>query len=114
MLIRFWGTRGSLPAPLNYRAVRAKIRAALIAALEHRLDDPEAVYRFIDGELPFSVRGTFGGNFSCVELACGDQFVLCYMGSGAREFGNALLARYGPARKHRFNIFMSHLHWDHI
>ena len=32
MLIRFWGTRGSLPAPLNFRAVRSKIRAALLAA----------------------------------------------------------------------------------
>ena len=25
MLIHFWGTRGSLPAPLNYLAVRTKI-----------------------------------------------------------------------------------------
>ncbi len=115
MLVRFWGTRGSLPAPLNYRAVRAKVRDALLAAQGRPFDGPEATEAFIDQELPFSVGGTFGGNTGCVELATGgDEFVLCDLGSGAREFGNSLLARYGPARKHRFNIFMSHLHWDHI
>ena len=30
--VRFWGTRGSLPAPLRERAVRGKIRDALLAA----------------------------------------------------------------------------------
>lgn len=115
MLIHFWGTRGSLPAPLNYQAVRAKVRDALLAAADRRLEGPPAVEAFIDHELPFSVRGTYGGNTSCVELVTGgDEFVLCDLGSGVREFGNSLLARYGPARKHRFNIFMSHLHWDHI
>src|SRR5690242_686336 len=115
MLIRFWGTRGSLPAPLDYTAVRAKIRDALTAALERRPDSPAAVEAFIDRDLPFSVRGTFGGNTSCVELVTGgDEFVLCDLGSGVREFGNHLLTRFGPARKHRFNVFMSHLHWDHI
>lgn len=115
MLIRFWGTRGSLPAPLNHRAVRAKVRDALLKAQGRTFDGPEAAETFVDRELPFSVGGTFGGNTSCVELITGgDEFVLCDLGSGAREFGNSLLARYGPARKHRFNIFMSHLHWDHI
>ncbi|MGO9060140.1 MAG: MBL fold metallo-hydrolase [Candidatus Binataceae bacterium] len=115
MLIRFWGTRGSLPAPLNHRAVRAKVRDALLAGQGRRFEGPEAAEAFIDRELPFSVGGTFGGNTSCVELVTGgDEFVLCDVGSGAREFGNSILARYGPARKHRFNIFMSHLHWDHI
>ena len=29
--VRFWGTRGSLPAPLGHDAVRLKIREALLA-----------------------------------------------------------------------------------
>jgi len=115
MLIRFWGTRGSLPAPLDYRAVRAKIRDALIAARNQSLDTAEAVDAFIDQRLPFSVSGTFGGNTSCVELVTGgDEYVLCDLGSGVREFGNRLLAKYGPGKHHRFNVFMSHLHWDHV
>ena len=115
MLIRFWGSRGSIPAPLNYRAVQAKVREALLTARGHRLDTPEAIDAFVAKELPFSVAGTYGGNSSCVEIETGgDEYVLCDVGSGAREFGNALLAKHGPARKSRFNIFLSHTHWDHI
>jgi phosphoribosyl 1,2-cyclic phosphodiesterase len=115
MLIRFWGTRGSLPAPLGNRAVRDKIRLALIAARGRPLDGPEAIDAFIERELPFSVGGTFGGNSSCVEIAgAGDEYVICDLGTGVREFGNSLIARQGAARKHRINVFMSHVHWDHI
>ncbi len=115
MLIRFWGTRGSLPAPLNFRAVRSKIRAALLAARAQSLDGADAVDRFIDRTLPFSIGGTYGGNTSCVEIVTGgDEYVLCDMGSGAREFGNSVLAKDGPGKKNRYNVFMSHLHWDHV
>ncbi len=31
-----------------------------------------------------------------------------------REFGNRLLQAHGRGRTHCFNIFLSHLHWDHI
>ena len=114
--VRFWGTRGSLPAPLRERAVRGKIRDALLAARGHTLDTPEAIDAFIDHALPFSVRGTYGGNTSCVELSTGrdEEFVLCDLGTGIREFGNRLIREQGADRKRRFNIFISHPHWDHI
>ena len=115
IVVRFWGTRGSLPAPLGHVALRRKIRAALVAANGRRFEPAEALDTFIDRELPFSVSGTFGGNSSCVEIATGGaEYVLCDLGTGAREFGNRVLAEHGPSRKHRFNIFMSHVHWDHI
>ena len=47
MLIRFWGSRGSIPTPLGYRAVRAKVREAILAARGHKLDSPEAIDAFI-------------------------------------------------------------------
>ena len=113
--VRFWGTRGSLPAPLREQAVRGKIRDALLAARGRTLDTPEAIDAFIDHALPFSVRGTFGGNTSCVEIITGgDEYVLCDLGTGVREFGTRLLREHGPARKHSFNVFLSHPHWDHI
>jgi phosphoribosyl 1,2-cyclic phosphodiesterase len=115
MLIRFWGSRGSLPTSLNFQAVRTKVREALLTLGGRRLDGPAAIDAFIEQELPFSVGGTYGGNTSCVEIVTGgDEYVLCDLGSGVREFGNSLLAKYGPGRNHRFNVFMSHLHWDHI
>ena len=117
MLIRFWGSRGSIPTPLGYRAVQTKLREALLVARGHRLDSLEAIDNFLAKELPFSISGTYGGNSSCVEIEAGgdeNQYVLCDLGSGVREFGNALLAKHGPAKKSRFNVFLSHTHWDHI
>jgi anti-anti-sigma factor len=113
--VHFWGTRGSLPAPLRERAVRGKIRDALLAARGRTLDTPEEIDTFIDHALPFSVRGTFGGNTSCVEIITGgDEYLLCDLGTGVREFGNRVLAEHGRGEKHCFNIFLSHPHWDHI
>ena len=113
--VRFWGTRGSLPAPLQESAIRGKIRDALLAARGRTLDTSEAIDDFIDRALPFSVRGTYGGNTSCVEIiADSDEYVLCDLGSGVREFGNRVLREHGRGREHCFNIFLSHPHWDHI
>jgi phosphoribosyl 1,2-cyclic phosphodiesterase len=113
--VHFWGTRGSLSAPLGHGAVRGKIRNALLAACDRSLATPEAIEDFIDRELPFAVKGTFGGNTSCVEIGTGgDEHLLCDLGTGLREFGNQLLARNGPVRPQCFNVFLSHLHWDHI
>ena len=113
--VRFWGTRGSLPAPLREHAVRGKIRDALLAARGRTLDTPEAIDAFIDHALPFSVRGTFGGNTSCVEIATGgDEYLLCDLGTGVREFGNRVLREHGRDRNHTFHVFLSHSHWDHI
>jgi phosphoribosyl 1,2-cyclic phosphodiesterase len=49
-----------------------------------------------------------------VQIETGDpDYVLCDLGSGARVLGNNVLATGGPSG-HRFHVFMSHLHWDHI
>jgi anti-anti-sigma factor len=113
--VRFWGTRGSLPAPLNHKSVRQKIRDALMAARGHNLTTAEQIDGFIEHDLSFSIHGTFGGNTSCVELVTGgDEYLLCDLGTGVREFGNHVLARHRPGQPHCFNIFLSHVHWDHI
>ena len=115
MLVKFWGTRGSLPSPLNERAIRTKIREALAIAAGRRFDGPREIDAFIDQVLPFSARGTFGGNSSCVELVTGgDDYFLCDLGSGLREFSSFIMAGCKSTASRRFNIFVSHLHWDHI
>ncbi len=94
--VHFWGSRGSLPAPLGAAGVRGKLRDALLAARGHDLDTPEAIDAFIDRELPFSVAGTYGGNTACVEIVTGgEEYVLCDLGTGIREFGRKLLVRAG-------------------
>src|SRR5262249_32811479 len=115
MLIRFWGTRGSLPAALGTAALRRKLGRALRAASGRRLDTDEAVERFIAEELDFATSHAFGGNTACVQIDIGGpDAVLCDLGSGAREFGLSAMARYRAGVAQVFHVFLSHLHWDHI
>jgi phosphoribosyl 1,2-cyclic phosphodiesterase len=114
VLVRFWGTRGSIPVAMTSAEVQRKLVTALVAAAGRGLDTPGKARAFVENELEFSVSHTFGGNSSCVQLETGgSDYVLCDLGSGARVLGNQVLATAGPAG-HRFHVFMSHLHWDHI
>lgn len=114
MLVRFWGTRGSIPVAMTSAEVKRKLVTALVAAAGRGLDTPGKARAFVEWELDFSVSHTFGGNSSCVQIETGGpDHVLCDLGSGARVLGNNVLATGGPSG-HRFHVFMSHLHWDHI
>jgi len=119
MKARIWGARGSLPVALNHKQVRAKLVAALEGAIGRNLDTPEKVASYVDHELPFEVRGTYGGNSSCVEVEAWDpaattEHIIFDLGSGVRALAGAKLARYGAARPQTYHVFISHLHWDHI
>lgn len=104
MRIRFWGTRGSVPAPMPVSALAEKFARAL-AALGDGPRDAAAV-----AALPFHLRGTYGGNTSCVEVEAGGETVLFDAGSGLREFGRSLAG--APPRT--YHLMLSHTHWDHI
>ena len=122
MKIKFWGTRGSLPAPLTARQVREKVVQALTAAQGHTLPTDEAhLGAWVDEHLPFSVRATCGGNTPCVQISTGGrEFVLLDGGTGLRDFARDYCEQ--AARRTRpahavgaiFHIFLSHFHWDHL
>ena len=114
MLVRFWGTRGSLPVALTAQDVQRKLVQALVRASGRSLDTPDKARAFIENELDFADSHTYGGNSSCVEIDTGSgEYVMCDLGSGARALGNHVLATRGPSGS-RFHVFMSHVHWDHI
>ena len=84
--VRFWGTRGSLPAPLREQAVRAKIRDALLAARGHVLETEQAIDAFIDSSAAiFSAR-----HVRRQHQLCGDHY--------RRRRICALRPRHGRAR----------------
>ncbi len=115
MQITFWGTRGSLPTPLNAQAVRRKVVNALVKGAGKGLDTPEKAEAFCETELSFSEAGTFGGNSSCVQVDTGGpEYLICDMGSGARELSLAAIAKHGPNHPQVYNVLISHVHWDHI
>jgi phosphoribosyl 1,2-cyclic phosphodiesterase len=115
MLIRIWGSRGSLPVSLGTAALQAKLVKALVAASGHNLDTEDKARAFVAGLPEFADSHTFGGNSSCVQIETGgNEYIICDMGSGARELGNSVFAAHGPDKANTFHVFVSHVHWDHI
>ena len=115
MRVKFWGTRGSLPVAQTGAVTRQKIAKALVAAAGNTMRDEEAAFRFIDNHLDFATGQGYGGASSCVEIDRGHgSFFVCDMGSGLREFGLDAQKRYETGRARHYNVFLSHLHWDHI
>jgi phosphoribosyl 1,2-cyclic phosphodiesterase len=114
MRVRFWGTRGSIPVSVTWRDIRDRLAAALVRANGQNLDTVEKAHRFAAENFPFALTHTFGGHSACVELEPGsNEYFVCDMGSGARAFGSHVLAKQA-GRPATVNVFMSHLHWDHI
>jgi phosphoribosyl 1,2-cyclic phosphodiesterase len=119
MLVKFWGTRGSLPVATTSGEVRKKIVAALAAANGRSFATEAEIEAFAD-TLPFAVTGSYGGNTACVELIGAaehsplGEHVICDLGSGLRPLGQAKMAAFGPSKPQTYHFFVSHLHWDHL
>ena len=114
MRVRFWGTRGSIPVALTSADIRDKVAQALYKADGRRFASIGEARDFAVEQLDFSLSHTFGGHSPCVELETGgEEYFVCDLGSGARPFGAHVLARQS-GRPAVVNVFMSHVHWDHI
>ena len=114
-LVRFWGTRGVLPVSPTAHEIRAKIANALVVARGASIASYDDALKFLDDELDFAAAATYGGATSCVEIECGDDaFFICDMGSGLQQFGRDAMRLCRRGRAAKFNVFLSHMHWDHI
>ncbi len=115
MLVKFWGVRGSIPAPLSSKQIEAKILRALreAAARQTDLADRQAVDDFLAG-LPLAIRGTVGGNTSCVSVETSERLVIFDAGTGIRELGDSLMEREFGVGRGSASLFFTHTHWDHI
>jgi phosphoribosyl 1,2-cyclic phosphodiesterase len=115
MLVRFWGTRGSLPVAQTATTIRGKIARALVAANGRSFADEADADRFIGAEMEFAAGNSYGGATTCIEIEAGDgSYIICDLGSGLREFGLDAMRRCAEGHERTYNVFMSHVHWDHI
>ena len=114
MKITLWGVRGSIPTPLSGAAIQHKIRKALNLAKPGDISSPEAVENFI-ASLPFSVRNSYGGNSTSIEVQ-GDsgEIVIIDGGSGIKGLGRKLMKSEFSRGQGMATILFSHTHWDHI
>jgi phosphoribosyl 1,2-cyclic phosphodiesterase len=112
MNIRFWGVRGSLPAPVTSERIKSKISAILEQVTVDDIKNVESRERFLAG-LPPWLFGTVGGNSPCVSVSFDNskEVFVFDCGSGIRELGLTFSEKQKPSKYH---IFFSHFHWDHI
>jgi phosphoribosyl 1,2-cyclic phosphodiesterase len=110
MRIKFWGVRGSIPAPLTAEQIQHRISAIVQRITARDIESADARESFL-AYLPAWLGSTVGGNTSCVQVlaADGNSFILD-AGSGIRELGNST----GESDRRVFHLFFSHFHWDHI
>lgn len=115
MKLKFWGVRGSIPAPTMPQSIRDKLLKALKTAGEDKIDlmDTDVILEFINA-LPLDVQSTIGGNTTCISLEVDGHFIIFDAGSGLRELGQYLMSReFGKGQGHA-HIFFTHAHWDHV
>ncbi len=109
--VKFWGVRGSVPAPLTSADVEGKVREVLKEF--HTSPSASLVDVAIDA-LKRCKPFTYGGNTSCVEVRDGAHIFVLDMGTGLRPFGNSLFPEIFKAKGIAVNFVTSHVHWDHI
>jgi hypothetical protein len=100
MLLRFWGTRGSIPAPIKPEQVKQKVINALAMAGREQinLEDPKTIREFVTG---LALNGSsVGSNTTCVSLELKNHLIIFDAGSGIRELGEYLMdKKYKLAQK---------------
>lgn len=120
--IVYWGTTGSLTAPLRPTEVTDKVVAAICelrnsGQLQQLLAAPqtdESVRQCVE-RLPYYLRCTYRGNTTCIEVQT-DELMILDSGSGIRELGIELNRRWnapGYAGDRRAHVLISHSHMDH-
>ena len=124
MRLKFWGTRGSIPASLRPEQVEQKLVAALLAVDPQKIDltNEEAIQAFVAQLADTFAGSTIGGNTTCVTIELENELIIFDAGSGIRELGERLMDRNSEfAQKYRFydgkgraTMFFTHTHWDHI
>lgn len=113
MKVKFWGVRGSIPAPPTNDQIKTKIKHLLnkiaVGAIESSYDIDSLVEEYSPVEA-----GLIGGNTSCVEVRAANRIFIFDMGSGIRNLGNHLVKYDQKSNGLELHIFLSHTHWDHI
>ncbi|MFH0755243.1 MAG: MBL fold metallo-hydrolase [bacterium] len=110
MKVKFWGVRGSIPAPLGPKKIEEKVAEILEI---YKNSGEKNVAEFLKKQ-PFPLCSTYGGNTLCVELICGLERIVCDMGTGVRELGNSLFKEMFDKGGLDISFLLSHMHWDHI
>jgi phosphoribosyl 1,2-cyclic phosphodiesterase len=112
-MIKFWGVRGSLPAPAAPADIATRVRQALEGFFDAGYDAREHIDTYL-ASLPVERLGGFGGNTVSCEIFTDAASVIVDGGSGIRRKGYELMAGPCGTGTGEIHILMTHLHWDHV
>ena len=114
MKVKFWGVRGSIGSAIIHDQVESKIKHVLSLASPADILTNESIEHFLE-TLPFSLRGTYGGNTTCIELRSdNDDLIIIDAGTGLRRLGAELMMQEKYRNGSEITMFFTHSHWDHI
>ncbi len=114
MKIKLWGVRGSIPTPLTIMDIRGKLKSALKLATPGDISSEESIEKFVDS-LPYSLKGTYGGNTTCVEVRTkDDELIIVDAGTGIRNLGLELMQGDFGKGEGIATVLFTHTHWDHV
>src|SRR5262249_62237478 len=111
MRVRFWGTRGSLPVAPEGEAIRQRIKRALLKANGRKFESEASVEQFIDAELDFATRHSYGGGFSCFGNGGGGKKNLLAIWFRPRCFVGEEMKGDRAAPRPGGTIFIFHMQW---
>ncbi len=114
MKITLWGVRGSIPTPFTPLGMREKMRKVLSLATPKDIASGEAVERYLDS-LPFSLRATYGGNTTCIEVRTAENdLIIIDGGTGLKYLGAKIMGEDFGKGNGMATMLFTHTHWDHI
>ncbi|MBE7440494.1 MAG: hypothetical protein HS115_18735 [Spirochaetales bacterium] len=109
-LIRFWGVRNSIPAPISASRYKERLLKA-IEELHGSWSSAEVTSEAALRLLPPALTDLVGGETACAEIRLGDVHLICDAGTGARPLGYDLMVRKISGDVH---LFLSGLDWCYI
>ncbi len=123
--IRYWGVTGTLarttrPGEITERiaqAIKHLIDAGQLGELAQSRPDAATIRDRLESCLPWSLRSTYLGNTTCIEIETPRESIIFDCGSGIRDLGHDLARRWnapGFAGKREAHVILSHPHIDHI
>lgn len=109
MKLKLWGTRGSLPRAIgNHEFIEIVDQLARKAEKAGLASISEFRNAMRDGDLATPL--TLGGNTMCTEVIHSNHRFFVDMGTGITDAGEEAMT----SGRTEFQIFQTHMHWDHI
>lgn len=124
LTVTYWGTRGTIAAPLASDAIEDKIVATVqrlaergqLADLTGAAADAATIRKRLAQHVDFHDRATYGGNSTCIEVQAGENLIVVDLGTGCFQLGIELQRRWSdPNYKGNRSalVLLTHGHADH-